>query len=63
MPVPIVAPTPNSVSWNSPIERASSPAAGVGPGLGGHLADGLASQDLVQQRPATRAGNRRHLTT
>src|SRR5690349_18232999 len=25
MPVPIVAPTPNSVSWNNPIERASSP--------------------------------------
>src|SRR5215218_9050829 len=25
MPVPIVAPTPNSVSWNSPIVRASSP--------------------------------------
>jgi hypothetical protein len=25
MPVPIVAPTPNIVSWNSPIVRASSP--------------------------------------
>jgi hypothetical protein len=25
MPVPIVAPTPNSVSWNRPIVRASSP--------------------------------------
>src|SRR3954469_6018893 len=25
MPVPIVAPTPNSVSWNNPIERLSSP--------------------------------------
>ena len=25
MPVPIVAPTPNIESWNSPIERSSSP--------------------------------------
>src|SRR3954453_807228 len=25
MPVPIVAPTPNSVSWNNPMERLSSP--------------------------------------
>ena len=30
MPVPIVAPTPNSVSWNSPMVRGSSPPSAVG---------------------------------
>ena len=48
MPVPIVAPTPNSVSWNSPIVRASSPSPGVRPGLGGHHADRLASEQLLR---------------
>ena len=48
MPVPIVAPMPNSESWNSPIERASSPS-GVGPRLLRHLGDGLAPQKLLLQ--------------
>jgi len=30
MPVPIVAPTPNIVSWNRPIERLSSPPSASG---------------------------------
>src|SRR3712207_1427217 len=30
IPVPIVAPTPNIVSWNSPIERLSSPPSASG---------------------------------
>ena len=50
MPVPIVAPTPNSVSWNSPIVRLSSPPSPVvRPGLLRHHADGLAPQDLLLQ--------------
>ena len=31
IPVPMVAPTPNIVSWNKPIERLSSPPSASGP--------------------------------
>ena len=44
MPVPMVAPTPNIVNWNTPIVRASSTAAGVGACLLGHLRNGLAAE-------------------
>ena len=50
MPVPIVAPMPIIESWNSPIERASSPSGGVGAGLGGHRGDRLAPQELLHHR-------------
>ena len=37
MPVPIVAPMPNSESWNSVIERVELAPLGVGAGLRRHL--------------------------
>ena len=50
MPVPIVAPTPNSVSWKQPDAALQLARVRVGPGLLRHHPDRLAPQDLLLQR-------------
>ena len=49
MPVPIVAPMPNIESWNSPIERASSPSPVSVPASAVIVAHRLAPQELLSQ--------------
>src|SRR5688572_1100515 len=49
MPVPIVAPTPKMVSWNSPIDRSRWPCSGIAGGLGDKRLDRFPAQDALEQ--------------